>query len=214
MNKIKLGLVDDHQIFLKSLSMLLNSLPSFEVLIEAYNGKDLQIQLSNASSIPDIILTDYTMPIMDGIETTKWLVQNYPSLKIIALSVNNNDSAIIEMIKAGCCAYLLKDIHPNELEKAIIEVDEKGFYNGDAFNINHRRLLLNQQQLNKVNITDKEKEFLQYASTDLTYKQIADKMGITPRTVDNYREVLFQKFNVQSRVGLVLETIRKGYINL
>lgn len=214
MTKIKLGLVDDHQIFLKSLSMMLGSLNQFKIVLEAINGKDLQVQLSKASEIPDIILTDYTMPQMNGIETTQWLTQYHPTIKIIALSVNNNDYAIIEMIKAGCCAYLLKDVHPTELEKAILEVYEKGYYNGDAFNINHRRILLNQQQLNKINITEKEKEFLQYASTDLTYKQIADKMSITPRTVDSYREILFQKFNVQSRVGLVLETIRKGYINL
>ena len=121
--------------------------------------------------------------------------------------MNDSDKAIIAMIKAGCCAYLLKDTHPTELEKALHEIHLKGFYNSDTHNINFRRLL--QVENEAPVITEKEKIFLQYACSDMTYKQIAFEMKLSERTIDGYRMTLFQKLNVQSRVGLALEAIRR-----
>jgi DNA-binding NarL/FixJ family response regulator len=126
--------------------------------------------------------------------------------------MNDSDRTIIEMIKAGCCAYLLKDTHPNELEKALHEIYTRGYYNSDVININYRRLL--QEQNDPLNITENEKVFLQLACSDLTYKQIGAQMHLSERTIDGYRENLFHKFKVQSRVGLVLEAIRKNCIKL
>ena len=210
--KISIGIVDDHQLFLKSLSLMLQSFNNYDVVIEAANGKDLQEKMSDKTKVPEIMLIDVNMPVMDGIATAVWINQNFRSVKLVALSQNDGDKTIIGMIKAGCCAYLLKDTHPNELEKALNEIHTKGFYNADVSNINYRRLL--QFEKDTLNITDKEKTFLQYACSDLTYKQIAMQMNLSERTIDGYRESLFHKLKVQSRVGLALEAIRRELVSL
>jgi DNA-binding NarL/FixJ family response regulator len=132
----------------------------------------------------------------------------------VALSMKDDDTTIINMIRAGCCAYLLKDIHPNELEKALLEINKSGYYNADASNLNFRRLLKKKDEDEKLAITEKELAFLKLACSDLTYKQIADKMHLAERTIDGYRESLFNKLNVQSRVGMVLEALRRELISL
>ena len=212
--KVLIGIVDDHQLFLKSLSLMLGSFQNFTVAVEALNGKDLQEKLKSLKALPEIILLDVNMPVMDGLATAQWLNNNHPEIKVIALSMNDNDKTIIDMLKAGCSAYLLKDTHPDELEKAMNEVNTKGYYNGDASNINFRRLLMAEKSAGLLNITEKEKQFLQLACSDLTYKSIAHKMGLSERTIDGYRESLFQKLNVGSRVGLALEAIRKELVKL
>ncbi|HMR82428.1 MAG TPA: response regulator transcription factor, partial [Niabella sp.] len=164
--------------------------------------------------LPEIILIDVNMPVMNGIETAKWLSENYPQIKPVALSMNADDNAIISMFKAGCCGYLLKDTHPNELEKALDEISRKGFYNADAGNISFRRILMKADEKEDIQISPKEMIFLQYACSDLTYKQIAAEMNLSERTIDGYRESLFRKFNVQSRVGLCLEALRKEFVKL
>ena len=209
--QIPIGIVDDHQLFLKSLGLMLESFKEYNVVLMALNGKDLQEKII-INDLPEIILIDVNMPVMDGIATATWLNQKYPSIKLVALSMNDTDKAIIGMIKAGCCAYLLKDTHPNELERALHEILTKGFYNADVSNINYRRLL--QAEKDNLHITEKEKVFLQHTCSDMTYKQIAAMMGLSERTIDGYRENLFQKFKVQSRVGLVLEAIRKDLVKL
>ncbi len=212
--KTLIGLVDDHQLFLKSLSLLLESFRQYDVVVEALNGKDLQEKLAHKNKIPDIMLIDVNMPVMDGIETTKWLNEKYPAMRLVALSMNDKDQAIINMFKAGCCAYMLKDIHPTELEKALEEIKTKGYYNADAGNVNFRRLLLKAEQKPEITISAKELQFLKFACSELTYKQIADRMSLSERTIDGYRESLFQKFHVQSRVGLCLEALRKEFVSL
>lgn len=212
--KLSIGLVDDHQLFLKSLQLMLESFKVYEVVIEALNGEDLKNKLKSSGKVPDLMLVDVNMPVMDGIATCKWLSEHYPAMKLIALSMNDTDTAIIDMIKAGCCAYLLKDTHPNELEKALQEVVAKGYYNADASNINFRRLLLKSNEFPTIVLTEKEKQFLTYACSELTYKQVAAEMNLSERTIDGYREALFQKFHVQSRVGLCLEALRKGFAKL
>ncbi|MFL9482618.1 response regulator [Chitinophagaceae bacterium LWZ2-11] len=212
--KIKIGIVDDHQLFSKSLSLMLSTFSEFEVILEAQNGKDLQDKLPYQTTLPDIMLIDVNMPIMNGVATSTWLHKEMPTIKLVALSMNDDDKTIIGMIKAGCCAYLLKDTHPDELEKALLEINSKGFYNADAGNINYRRLLLAGQESEQLVISEKERQFLQYVCTDMTYKQIAIQMGLAERTIDGYREALFQKMKVQSRVGLALEAVRKELVSL
>jgi DNA-binding NarL/FixJ family response regulator len=213
-NIINIGLVDDHQLFLKSLSLMLNSFGNYKVVLEALNGKELCEKLTTTKPLPDIILMDVNMPVMDGLTATKQITPLYPGVKLVALSMNDDDSVIINMLRSGCCAYLLKDTHPDELEKALEEIYTKGYYNADAANVNFRRLLLAEQQNGGHKITEKELSFLQYACTDLTYKQIAHTMKLSERTIDGYRESLFGKLKVQSRVGLAMEALRKGLIKL
>lgn len=212
--KISIGLVDDHQLFLKSLSLMLNSFQYYEVVLEAINGKQLQEKITHIDKLPDIILIDVNMPVMNGIDTAAWLNEKYPLIRLVALSMNDKDQTIVSMFRVGCCAYLLKDTHPTELEKALSEIYTKGYYNADTCNINFRRLLLNAEEQRKSNITSKELQFLQFACSDFTYKQIAAKMNVSERTIDGYRESLFQKFQVQSRVGLCLEALRKELVRL
>ncbi|MFT4094376.1 MAG: response regulator transcription factor [Niabella sp.] len=212
--KTRIGLVDDHQLFLKSLSLMLESFKNYEVVVEASNGKDLQDKLKGKKTLPEMMLIDVNMPVMNGIDTVKWLTQHYPQIKPVALSMNADDNAIISMFKAGCCGYLLKDTHPNELERALDEINKKGYYNADAGNINFRRILMKANEKEESNLTSKEMIFLQYACSDLTYKQIASEMNLSERTIDGYRESLFKKLNVQSRVGLCLEALRKELVKL
>ena len=211
---IRIGLVDDHQLFLKSLSLMLESLKGFDVIIEALNGADLQEKLRHKKVLPDIIVLDVNMPVMDGIETAKWLQEAHPEIRLVALSMNDKDNTIIKMIRAGCCAYILKDIHPNMLEDALHQVHQKGYFNSDASNIHFRRLLVKAEDEFHLNITPKELEFLQLACSDMTYKEIATAMSLSERTIDGYRESLFQKLHVQSRVGLCLEALRKELVKL
>ena len=211
---IKIAVVDDHKLFVKSLSMLLATFDGFSVVMEAGNGKELQQMLPATTDQPDIVLLDVNMQEMDGPATAKWLNEQYPLVKIVALTTDNDELTVIDMIHSGCCAYLLKDTHPNELEKALLEIHKKGYYNGDAGNINFRRLLLAQEERHKLQLSDKEKEFIQLACSDMTYKQVASIMKVSERSVDAYRESLFEKFHVQSRVGLCLEVVRRGLVQL
>jgi DNA-binding NarL/FixJ family response regulator len=210
--KTSVGIVDDHQLFLKSLGLMLKSFKVYDVVIEALNGKELQDKILTGGTIPSIMLLDVNMPVMNGIETAKWMHANYPKVKLVALSMNDNDTIIIEMIKAGCCAYMLKETHPDELEKALQEIQVKGFYNGDASNITFRRMLLSESEV--VQMTENEKQFLQYACSDMTYREIAALMFLSERTIDGYRAALFKKLKVESRVGLAMEAIRKGLVPL
>ncbi len=212
--KIPVGIVDDHQLFLKSLGLMLSGFDNYTAVIEALNGKELQQKMQVAEILPEIILLDVNMPVMDGIQTASWLRTNYPTIKLVALSMNDIDKDIIGMIRAGCCAYLLKDIHPTELEKALDEINTKGFYNADAGNINYRRLLMYEDRNDPLFITDKEKQFLQFACTEMSYKQIADIMSVAERTVDGYRDSLFIKLGVHSRTGLILEAIKREFVKL
>ena len=209
---IHIGIADDHQLFLKSLSLLVSSFSGFYIAAEAMNGKEMLDKLAGLPEVPDILLLDVNMPIMDGAATAQSVLTLYPGIKVVALSMKDNDADIIEMLKAGCCAYLLKDIHPTELEKALLEIHATGAYGNDASNVNHRRLLLQPEQ--KQTLTDREREFLSFACSDLTYKAIAAKMNVTERTIDGYREILFHKLNVQSRTGMVLEALRRRLVTL
>jgi len=212
--KIKVGLVDDHQLFLKSLSLMLETLRDFEVVVEALNGQELQAKLAVLKELPDVVLIDVNMPVMDGVATSLWLQEHYPSIKLIALSMNDKDHTIIKMFKAGCCAYLLKDVHPSVLEKALQQVYSHGYFNYDSAQFNAARLINKAEKDMHLKLNVKEQEFLQLACSELTYKQIAAQMHLSERTVDGYRESLFQKLGVQSRVGLCLEALRKELIQL
>ena len=212
--KINIAIADDHQLFLKSLSILIESFSDFEIVADAMNGEILLKKLEGLTTLPDIILIDVNMPVLDGADTAKIIAEKYPSIKQVALSMKDDDTSVIQMIRAGCCAYLLKEIHPDELEKALNEIYKSGYYNADVSNIRYRQLLRKQQAEEQLQLSERELCFLKYACSDLTYKQIADRMHLAERTIDGYRENLFQKLNVQSRVGMVLEALRRKLVDL
>lgn len=212
--KISIGLVDDHQLFIKSLRLLINSLNNFEVILDAIHGKELKEKLKAGSPLPDIMLIDVDMPVMNGVETARWLRATYPSVRLVALSMNDKEQTVVNMIRGGCCSYLLKDIHPDELEYALTEIYSKNYYNSDINKINLAEILLNHNKETYIHVGERELEFLNHCVHDITYKEIAQTMGLRERTVDGYRESLFTKFKVQSRTGMVIEAIRRGLIKI
>jgi DNA-binding NarL/FixJ family response regulator len=213
-NPVTIGVTDDEQLFVKSLALLINTFNRFTTVLEALSGEDLIKKLDAGVQKPDILLLDVNMKLMDGIQTATRVAQQFPTIKLVALSTKDDDTTIINMLKAGCCAYLVKDIHPNELEKALDEINNKGYYNADAANINYRRLMLHDQKQEGIQLNEREKNFLQLACSDLTYKQIAAQMHLSERTIDGYREAIFEKFNVQSRVGMAMEAIRRKIVSV
>jgi DNA-binding NarL/FixJ family response regulator len=212
--KITLGIADDQQLFLKALKELINTFEGFKVVVDALEGKDLLTGIALLPEPPDIVLLDVNMPVMNGIDTVREIAARYPLVRMAALSMKDDDMSIISMLRAGCCAYFGKDIHPDELKMAIAMIMEQGYYNPHRSNNDFTRLRTLARQQPETLLNAKERKFLQLACSDLTYKQIASEMNMSERTIDGYRESLFEKFNVQSRVGMVLEAIRRNLVQV
>lgn len=212
--KITLGIVDDQKLFVRALFELIKSFEDFEVVVDCADGETFIQRLAALPAAPDMVLVDVKMDAMNGPEVAGAIGQRFPLIKMIALSSIDEDVAIIRMLRAGCCAYLLKSIDDVELKRALLEVHKMGFYNADGSNIRYRRLAQEARQEPGVHLNGRETQFLKLACSDLTYKQIAAKMSVSERTVDGYRESLFEKLNVQSRVGMALEAIRLQFVDL
>ena len=209
-------LVDDHVLLRNGLANLIESFGDYKVLFEADNGEHFISKL-NPNNIPDIVLMDISMPLMDGFETSFWIKKNYPNIKILVLSMLDDEAPIIKMFKAGASGYILKDCDPSELKTALHAVETKGYYYTEmitgklihSINSSDGAIIFKGASLN-----EKEKEFLRLACTELTYKEIAEKMYLSPRTVDGYRIELFEKLDVKTRIGLVIFAIKNGLVKL
>jgi two-component system invasion response regulator UvrY len=210
-NKIKIVLVDDHILLRSGLRGLIDSFDNCTVLFEANNGKDFIGKL-NAEEIPDIVLMDINMPEMDGYETTLWIKDNHPEIKVLALSMYDNENAIIRMLRAGVKGYILKDCDPSELHYAINSIITSGFYYTE--NVTGKLISMVSKKDSIDELNEREITFLKLVCSELTYKEIADKMYKGARTIDGYRDALFEKLNVKTRVGLVLYAIKNGIVNL
>ncbi|MBK7376967.1 MAG: response regulator transcription factor [Chitinophagaceae bacterium] len=212
-----IALADDHSLLRISLAQLVESLGN-TVLFEANNGKEFQEKLDK-KNLPEIVLMDINMPEMDGFQTTQWLKTNHPDVKVLALSMYDNETSIIRMLKCGARGYILKDSEPAELKAAIHALMDKGFYYSDLVSGKLMHAINKMDDdgeglKNLVPLNDRETEFLKYSCTELTYKEIADKMFVSPRTIDGYRDVLFEKLHVKTRVGLVMYAIKNGIVNV
>jgi DNA-binding NarL/FixJ family response regulator len=205
--KSKIIIVDDHQLFSQSLELLLNSFKDFEVINHFENGKVFISYLQeNVSTEIDLILLDVNMPVLDGVSTMKWIKENRPDLKVIALSVNDDEEIIIKMITNGAKGYLLKDTSPEIFKDAIISVIEKGFYFTEL--VSGMLVKKANDDSKKINLKEKEIVFIKHACTEKTYKEIASEMCLSPKTIDGYRECLFDKLEIKTRIGLVLYAIK------
>ncbi|MCW5910129.1 MAG: response regulator transcription factor [Cyclobacteriaceae bacterium] len=209
---INIGIVDDHVLFGKSLATLLHTFEGFQVVVDARNGAELLDKCSKLKQLPDIMLIDVEMPVMNGQETAQALKNNYPAIRLVALSVNKSDNSVISMMRAGCCSYLLKDSPPRVLEQALREVYVNSYYNSEIHNNSLGKLLVTYKDAPP--FTEAEMEFLRLACSEITYKQIAEAMNVSARTVDGYRSNLFEKLNVQTRTGMILEAMRRGLLKL
>ncbi|MCP9752087.1 response regulator transcription factor [Ferruginibacter sp. HRS2-29] len=212
----KIALVDDHVLLRNGLAGLIRDL-GHTVLFEADHGREL-VQKLDPLALPDIILLDINMPEMDGYETARWMKQHHPDVKILALSMYDNEKAIINMLRSGAKGYILKDSDPAQLNSALHDLLQKGFYYSDLVSgkLIHAINGLEEKgsSENYANINDRETEFLKYACTELTYKEIAEKMYLSPRTIDGYRDSLFEKLNIKTRVGLAMYAIKTGLVEI
>lgn len=213
-NKIYIAVVDDHALFRKSLHVLIDLFARYQVLFDAANGEDFIHQLDE-NNLPDIVLMDINMPVMDGYLTTSWLKENYPQINVIALSTMDAETSIIKMIKNGANGYLLKDADPEELKYALDEVQRMGYFYNELVS---RKIMGSIRDLTEadsklnlfVKLSEREIQFLKFSCTELTYKEIADKMCVSVRTIEGYRDALCEKLNLKTRVGLAVYAIKNN----
>lgn len=212
------ALVDDHELLRTGLAAIINSFEGYKVVIEANNGKQF-IEKVKIKTPPDIVLLDITMPVMDGYETSIWIKANLPQTKVLVLSMLENDTAIIRMLKNGARGYLLKDSKPKVFKEALDSIRDSGYFINELVSnklmhyINHEEIF-DTDALVLNTLTENEVAFLKWICTEKTYKQIAEEMCLSPRTIDTYRDNLFKKLDVKTRVGLAIFAIKNGIVNI
>jgi len=211
----KVILVDDHVLLRDALASLIDSFEECKIIAVASNGKQLTKIIENGQ-IPHIVLLDLNMPEMDGYETAQWLQDKYSDVRILVLTMYDSEIALIRLLQVGVRGFLKKDIHPFELKAALLSVADNGYYY--AHNTTGKLASLfqknsqNKSSIEKAMLTQHDIEFLKMACTDMTYKEIAQAMNITPRAIDGYRDGLFEKLDVKSRVGLAIYAVKNGIV--
>jgi two-component system invasion response regulator UvrY len=211
MQTYKLILADDHILLRDALANLINNFDEFNVVATAGNGEEVKTAIENCCQA-EIVLMDLNMPTMDGYETAKWLAQYYPEIKIVILTMYDSEIALIRLLQAGVNGFLKKDIHPSELKHALLTIASGEYYYSNHTTNKIASLFRKQSGVEKAILNEKEIEFLKFASTDMTYKEIAHTMNMTPRHIDSYRDALFTKLDVKSRVGLAIYAVKNGIV--
>ena len=212
------ALVDDHELLRTGLVSIINSFEGFKVVIEANNGQQF-IEKVKSKTPPDILLLDITMPLMDGYETAIWVKNNLPQTKVLVLSMLENDTAIIRMLKNGARGYILKDSKPKVFKDALDSIRDSGYFINELVSsklmhyINHEEVF-DSDAFAVNNLSENEVTFLKWICTEKTYKEIADEMCLSPRTIDTYRDNLFKKLEVKTRVGLAIFAIKNSIVTI
>ncbi|MFD1553821.1 DNA-binding response regulator [Putridiphycobacter roseus] len=214
--KIKIAVVDDHQLFRGGLVKLIHSLSDdFQVSLEAKDGLDF-LSILSENDLPQLAMIDINMPRLDGFGTVEKLKKLHPEMLILILTMNDDEQSLIRMLKLGVNGYIGKDIDPDELKIAIDQLLKTGHYYNDQMTQNlihsiqspdsgyNRNDLLNEQEI----------KFIALACSEHTYTQIADLMCLSPKTIDGYRASVFEKLEVKSRVGLAIYAIKTGIYKL
>lgn len=210
MESIKVAIVDDHKMLSAAIEKMISLNKKYTVVNNSINGEDFITAVEKENIVPDVVLMDVNMPVKNGIETTQYLKQKFPAIKVIALTMEDDEKTIIAMLKAGARGYLLKDMSPQILFEAIDTVFEKGMFYTDLVTqcLLNIRTEENEVKESVEDLKDKEKEFIKLACSEMTYKEIADIMCLSPKTIDGYRDSVFTKLDVKSRVGLVLFALK------
>lgn len=215
MESIKVAIADDHQIFRKGVIFSLRQYPELKFVMEADNGEDLLIKLPVV--MPDVVLCDLKMPIKDGIDTTKLITKNFPTIRVIILTMYEDERFVGHLMDCGAAGYLLKNTEPVEIRKAINDVMRTGFYlnafvNKILLKKNYGKQKFNPTLGNEMIITEREKEVLTLVCMEFTAVEIAKKMEISPRTVESIKDRLMERFGVKNSVGLVFYAMKNNLI--
>lgn len=212
--KTTVGLVDDHQLLRNALATLINSFENFHVILEANNGKELESKLKNIQ--PDIIILDFNMPERNGYETAEWLKNNFPRIKVLMLTMYDTELMLIKMLQSGVKGFMKKDIHPSELQSALISVATEGYYYS-IYTSNKLASFFRESASTPIwdkILSEQEITLMRLVCTELTYKEIAVQMKLNPRSIDTLRDTLFEKLDVKSRVGLAMYSIKHGLVSI
>jgi len=213
LNKIKVFLVDDHEIFRKGLIMVLSKLKNIEIVGEASNGKEFLDFLATNQEI-DIVLIDIKMPIMNGIEATQEALSKYPKLKIIALTMFGDDEYIDNMLEAGAKGFILKNVNKDGLSRAINAVSENhNYFSEELLSFFTKKKQLNSKSPENIALTKRELEVLQFIAKGLSNQEIGEKLFISTRTVDGHKTNLIAKTESKNVVGLLSYALKHKLID-
>jgi DNA-binding NarL/FixJ family response regulator len=216
MDIVKVSIADDHKIFRKGVILSLRQYTNIKFVQEAENGQELIDGL--AESNPDIVLMDLKMPVKDGIETTKYINKHFPSIRIIILTMYEDERFVGHLMDSGANGYLLKSTEPAEIKKAISDVMKTGFYLNNFVNKilikkNYSKQKFNPNLNSEVVISEREKEVLTLVCMEYTAQEIAQKMEISARTVEAIKDRLMERFGVKNSVGLVFYSMKNSLID-
>jgi two-component system invasion response regulator UvrY len=209
-------LVDDHNLLRNGMAELVAQFEGYRVSGQAANGKEF-IEWLGLGANPDIIILDVQMPVMNGEQTAQWLKVNRPGIKILVLTMHDDESHILKMIRAGVGGYILKDSEPPQLKTALDSIRDHGVYHSDLVTNTLKRIALAElpaPPVSPIHFTARELEFIELACSDLTYKEIAVKMDCGTRTIDSYRDEVFDKIGIKSRVGLALFAVKHNLVKI
>ena len=210
-----IGLIDDHVIFCDSLSSLINDFEDFSVCWCANSGTQAIQLLKDADCVPEIILLDINMPGMSGIEVAKWIFENKKSIKVVTLTMEEDDNSVIQMLQYGVKGYLLKSVGAEELLTALQQVVKFGYFYTPVITGNiHKQIEKRIVQRNIPELSSREEELLHLLCTEMSYAEISGKIYLSESTIDTYRARLFEKFEVKNRIGLVIKAVHLGMVAL
>lgn len=211
-SSIKIILADDHEIFRDGFKAMLKKQPLVELIAEAANGKEL-VELTRKLQ-PDVIVTDIKMPEMDGLQATKILSKEFPNIGIIALSMIDEENLIIDMMEAGAKGYLLKNAHKTEIIEPIKAVNNGNIYFCNGASSKLTRLIAENKKIpfakrtSRPELSQKEIDVIQFICEELTNKEIADRLNLSIRTIEGYRERIQEKIGARNSAGIVIYAIR------
>jgi DNA-binding NarL/FixJ family response regulator len=216
MDIIKVAIADDHKIFRKGVIHSLRPYHNIKFVLEAENGEELIQGVESAK--PDIILMDLKMPVKDGIETTKYLNKHYPAIRILILTMYEDERFVGHLMDSGANGYLLKSTDPEEIKQGITDVMRTGFYLNNFVNRvlikkNYAKQKFNPNLNSEVIISEREKEVLSLVCMEYTAQEIAQKMEISSRTVEAIKDRLMERFGVKNSVGLVFFAMKNSLID-
>lgn len=216
MDQIKVAIADDHQIFRKGVILSMRAYTNIKFVLEAGNGEELLSKLREAN--PDVVLCDLKMPVKDGIDTTKQITKEFPNIRVIILTMYEDERFVGHLMDCGAAGYLLKSTEPGEIKKAIVDVMRTGFYlntfvNKVLIKKNYSKQKFNPSLTNEIVISDREKEVLNLVCMEFTAGEIAQKMDISARTVEAIKDRLMERFGVKNSVGLVFFAMKNQLLD-